>query len=39
MCISNLSDEKLNTFLSLFMGMLGKRCLGVRGEGETGPNK
>ena len=35
--LSNLSNEKLNTFLSLIMGVLGKRCVGR--DGERGINK
>ena len=35
--LSNLSNEKLNTFLSLIMGVLGKRRVGR--DGERGINK
>ena len=35
--LPNLSNEKLNTFLCLIMGVLGKRCVG--GWGERGLNK
>ena len=29
--LSNLSNEKLNTFLSLIIGVLGKRCVQING--------
>ena len=32
--LSNLSNEKINTFLSLIIGVLGKKC--VEGGGERG---
>ena len=35
--LCNLSNKKLNTILSLIIGVLGKRCLG--GGGEKGLNK
>ena len=35
--LCNLSNKKLNTILSLIIGVLGKRCVG--GGGEEGLNK
>ena len=36
--LCNLSNEKTQYFLSLIIGVLGKRCEG-EGEGERGLNK
>ena len=30
--LCNLSNKKLNTLLSLIIGVLGKRCVGLGGE-------